>query len=90
MRASLDQQHTLLELQAHDSAIDRLTHRRANLPELARLAELETALAAIDQLTAERQGSLVTVQREQARLENELDMVTRKASSEAGSPAPRS
>jgi uncharacterized protein len=82
MRASLDQQHTLLELQAHDSAIDRLTHRRANLPELARLAELETALAAIDQLTAERQGSLATVQREQARLENEVDMVTRKAASE--------
>jgi uncharacterized protein len=82
MRASLDQQHTLLELQAHDSAIDRLINRRANLPELARLAELETALAAIDQLTAERQGSLATVQREQSRLENELDMVTRKASSE--------
>jgi predicted nucleic acid-binding Zn-ribbon protein len=82
MRASLDQQHTLLELQAHDSAIDRLTNRRANLPELAQVAELGTALAAIDQLTAERQGTLVTVEREQTRLENEVDMVTRKASSE--------
>jgi predicted nucleic acid-binding Zn-ribbon protein len=82
LRASLDQQHALLELQAHDSAIDRLNHRRANLPELAKLAELDTALAAIDQLTAERQGSLATVKREQARLEGEVDMVTRKASSE--------
>ena len=82
MRASLDQQHTLLELQAHDSAIDRLDHRRANLPEIAKLAELDTALAAIDQLTAERQGSLATVKREQGRLEGEVDMVTRKASSE--------
>jgi hypothetical protein len=82
LRASLDQQHTLLELQAHDSAIDRLNHRRANLPELAKVAELDTALAAIDQLTAERQGSLATVKREQARLEGEVDMVTHKASSE--------
>jgi predicted nucleic acid-binding Zn-ribbon protein len=82
LRASLEQQHTLLQLQAHDSAIDRLSNRRANLPEIAKLAELDTALAAIDQLTAERQGSLATVKREQARLEGETEMVTRKAASE--------
>lgn len=82
MRASLDQQHTLLQLQAHDSAIDRLSHRRANLSENAKLAELDTALAAIGQLSAEREGSLATVKREQTRLEGEVDMVTRKAASE--------
>ena len=82
MRASLEQQHTLLQLQAHDSAIDRLSNRRANLPEITKLAELDTALAAIDQLSAERQGSLATVKREQGRLEGEVDMVTRKAASE--------
>ncbi len=82
MEASLEQQHRLLELQAHDSATDRLSHRREHLPEHAQLAELATALAAIDQLTAERQGSLVTVRREHDRLETEIDMVTRKAASE--------
>ena len=82
MEAPLDQQRTLLELQAVDSAIDRLRHRRANLPEQARLAELDTALAAIDQLTAERQGSLTTLRREQERLEAEIDVVARKAASE--------
>lgn len=82
MEASLEQQHNLLELQAHDSAIDRLTHRREHLPEHAQLAELATVLAAIDQLTAERQGTLVTVRREHDRLEAEIDMVTRKAVSE--------
>jgi predicted nucleic acid-binding Zn-ribbon protein len=82
LEASLDQQHTLLELQAHDSATDRLSHRRETLPEHAQLAELGTAQAAIDQLTAERQGSLVTVRREHDRLEAEIDMVTRKAASE--------
>ncbi|MGH2815065.1 MAG: zinc ribbon domain-containing protein, partial [Actinomycetota bacterium] len=35
-----------------------------------------------DQLTAERQGSLATLRREQARLEGEIDMVTRKSTSE--------
>jgi uncharacterized protein len=82
LRASLERQHTLLELQAHDSAIDRLGNRRANLPEIAKLAELDTALAAIDQLSAERQGSLATVSREQARLEGETEMVASKAASE--------
>ena len=82
MDAPLEQQGMLLQLQAHDSAIDRLTHRRGSLPEDAKLAELATALAAVDQLAAEREGSLATVKREQARLEDEVDMVTRKAASE--------
>jgi uncharacterized protein len=82
MQAPVAEQHALLELQAHDSAIDRLGHRRASLPEDVRLAELAEALAAVDQLSAERQGSMATVQREQSRLEDEIDMVTGKASRE--------
>jgi uncharacterized protein len=80
--APVAQQRTLLELQDHDSAIDRLVYRRESLPEHARLAELGTNLAAIDQLTAERQGELATVSREQARLEDEVEMVRRKAQAE--------
>jgi predicted nucleic acid-binding Zn-ribbon protein len=77
-----DQQRALLELQAHDSAIDRLNHRRGSLPEDFRLGELGAALAAVDQLTAERQGSLATVQWDQARLEDEVEMISGKARSE--------
>jgi uncharacterized protein len=80
--APLDQQRTLLELQAHDSAIDRLNHQRGSLPEHARLEQLATNLAAIDQLVAERQGDLATVSREQTRLEDEVEMVRRKAQTE--------
>jgi predicted nucleic acid-binding Zn-ribbon protein len=69
-------------MQGHDSAIDRLLHRRGSLPEDARLAELGQSLAAVDQLAAERDGSLATVRREQARFEDEIEMVTRKARSE--------
>jgi uncharacterized protein len=78
----LEDQRALLELQRHHSAVDRLTARRGSLPEDARLAELAAALAVVDQLAAERDGSLATLQREQARLEGEIDMVTRKAASE--------
>jgi uncharacterized protein len=82
MQAPIAEQHALLQLQAHDSAIDRLRHRRGSLPEDARLAELGDALAAVDQLTAERDGTLATVQRDQSRLEHEIDMVTTKARNE--------
>jgi uncharacterized protein len=82
MQAPVAEQRSLLELQAHDSAVDRLVHRRGSLPEDARLAELGQALAAVDQLTAERDGTLATVRREQKRFEDEVDMVTRKARSE--------
>jgi predicted nucleic acid-binding Zn-ribbon protein len=80
--APVEEQRTLLELQAHNAAIDRLHHRRGALPEDARLAELAGALAELDQLTAEREGLLATVKREQTRLEDEVEMVTGKAASE--------
>jgi len=82
VRAPLDEQRTLLELQAVDAAVDRLNHRRAILPEEAKLTELRTALAAIDQLSAERDGTLVTTKREQAKLEAEVDGLQRKAQAE--------
>jgi uncharacterized protein len=82
MQAPVAEQRTLLEMQGHDSAIDRLVHRRGSLPEDARLAELGQALTAVDQLAAEREGSLATVRREQARFEDEIELVTRKARSE--------
>src|SRR4029453_3450353 len=82
MQAPIAEQRALLQLQAHDSAIDRLEHRRGSLPEDARLAELADGRAAGDQLSGERQGSLATVQRDQSRLEDEIDMVTTKAGNE--------
>ena len=82
MQAPIAEQRALLQLQAHDSVIDRLEHRRGSLPEDARLAELADALAAAHQLTAERDGNLATVQREQSRLEHEIDTITAKARDE--------
>jgi hypothetical protein len=78
----LEDQRALLELQRHDSAVDRLNARRSSLPEDACPAELPSGLAAVDQLAAERRGSLATLQRDQARPEDEIDMLIRKARSE--------
>ena len=47
MKADPDVQQRLLDLQAHDSALARLEHRRRTLPELAVIAEADTRLAAL-------------------------------------------
>jgi uncharacterized protein len=82
MDAPLEEQQALLELQRVDSQIDRLTHRRSSLPEEGKLAELRTALATINQLTAERDGNLTLLKREQSRLEADVDALNRKADAE--------
>ena len=88
MQAPIAEQRALLQLQAHDSAIDRLDHRRGSLPEDARLAELGDALAAVDQLTAERDGTLATVQRDQSRLEHEVDRSPPRPATRRRGPSP--
>jgi predicted nucleic acid-binding Zn-ribbon protein len=82
MKAPLEEQKALLELQRVDSQIDRLDHRRKSLPENLKLSELRTQTEAIAQLAAERDGTLVTVRREQERLEHDIDAISRKAAAE--------
>jgi predicted nucleic acid-binding Zn-ribbon protein len=82
MRAPLEEQRALLELQRVDTTIDRLDHRRVSLPEERKLSELRTQTEAIAQLAAERDGTLVTVRREQERLEHDIDAISRKATAE--------
>ncbi len=62
----------LLRVQEHDTAADRLRHRRATLPELAELAAVETSLARVEAELADASGRLSAVVREERRLEDEL------------------
>ncbi len=48
MPESSERFHRLLEVQDHDTAIDRLLHRRANLTERSELRALEAQIASID------------------------------------------
>jgi predicted nucleic acid-binding Zn-ribbon protein len=43
---------TLLEVQDHDTTLDRLRHRRGTLPELAQLADIEARTRVLDDQTA--------------------------------------
>jgi predicted nucleic acid-binding Zn-ribbon protein len=62
----------LLRVQEHDTAVDQLRHRRANLPELAELALIENELVALERKLAEVARQRDDVARREKRLEAEL------------------
>ena len=68
----------LLVVQEHDSASDRLRHRKETLPSRARLAEVEQALAALEATMADVGGRRDEVVRRQQRHEDELASVEAK------------
>lgn len=75
MKAASDDQLRLLDVQVLDSAIDRLAHRRATLPELE---TIESLAARVDEITddivrAETEDS--DLGREQARVDADVEMV---------------
>ena len=59
-------------MQEHDTATDRLRHRRRTLPELAELAGVEEALVALEQARADASGRRDEVARRQRALEDDL------------------
>ena len=83
MKADPFVQLRLLELQALDSAIDRLDHRRRTLPELAEIARLEGLIAASRDDVVRAQTAVGDLAREQAKFETEIEQVrTRRARDE--------
>lgn len=62
----------LLRVQEHDTAVDRLRHRRSTLPELAELAAVEQSLARVESALKDASARLAAAAREQRRLEDEL------------------
>jgi predicted nucleic acid-binding Zn-ribbon protein len=73
----------LLELQALDSALDRLAHRRRTLPELAEIERLEKAVDALRDDTVRAQTEVSDLARESKKFEDEIEQVrTRRARDE--------
>src|SRR6266550_1409525 len=68
----------LLVVQEHDSAADRLRHRRESLPEQARLTEVKSALAGLEQSLSDVGGRRDEIMRRQQRHEDELASVEAK------------
>lgn len=75
MKADPFAQLRLLDLQALDSALDRLAHRRRTLPELAEITRLDTLLAGSrdDVVRAETEAS--DLARETRKFEDEIGQV---------------
>ena len=70
----------LLELQDHDTAADQLRHRRATLPERARLAEVEARLGELAGRLRGASDERAEHANKQANLEHQIDASkTRKA-----------
>src|SRR5947199_1036954 len=70
----------LLVVQEHDSAADRLRHKKETLPEQARLAEIEKSIAGVDASMADTGGRRDEIARRQQRHEDELSSVEAKIS----------
>jgi predicted nucleic acid-binding Zn-ribbon protein len=75
VKASPDDQLRLLDLQALDSALDRLAQRRRSLPELAEIEQLQNTLADLDDKVVIAQTEDSDLGREQAKLETDIDVV---------------
>jgi predicted nucleic acid-binding Zn-ribbon protein len=63
----------LLEIQSHDTAIDQLRHRRANLAERARLRETEQKLSALDQRSKQAQTQRDELGARQGSIEQQIE-----------------
>jgi uncharacterized protein len=72
----------LLTLQTHDTAADRLRHRRASLPERTALAEQAAARLDVEAQLAEATGRRDEVARDERRLEDEVRSLEAKAKAE--------
>lgn len=73
MKASRTDQLRLLELAEADVALARARHRRATLPELAKLSELGAVRNGVSQELVAAQTVLSDLQAEQERLESDLE-----------------
>ena len=75
MKADPDAQRRLLELQAIDTALAQLAHRRRTLPEHAELDKLAREISRLDDERIRAQVAVDDLDRDIARLEKDVDQV---------------
>ena len=79
LNAALSDQWRLLDLQALDSRVDQLAHRRRTLPEHAAIAELLLRRDEVRDLLVGAQTEDGDIGREQAKAEADVDQVVQRA-----------
>jgi len=75
VKAAPDDQLRLLDLQALDSALDRLAHRRRTLPELATIEELQARVDRLADDVVLLQTEDADLGREQSKIDADVDVV---------------
>lgn len=79
MKADAAAQLRLLDLQAVDTALARLAHRKQNLPEAARLVEHAMQLRAVSDELLDAQSEFEDIEAEQRRLDADVEVVRNRA-----------
>jgi len=79
VKADPDAQRRLLELQAIDTALAQLAHRRRTLPEHAELGRLAREIAVLDDARIKAQVTVDDLDRDIARLEKDTEQVRARA-----------
>ncbi|HEX6497895.1 MAG TPA: C4-type zinc ribbon domain-containing protein [Micromonosporaceae bacterium] len=79
MKADPQAQRRLLDLQAIDTTLAQLAHRRRNLPEHAELDRLSREISALEDERVRAQVAVDDLDRDIARLERDVDQVRTRA-----------
>lgn len=75
MKADPSAQQALLELQAQDSVLAQLNHRRAHLPEHAEIAAADERIRALDSRRIGVQTRVADLERARSKAESEVELV---------------
>lgn len=78
-KATPQDQRRMLDLQALDTRLDQLAHKRKNLAQHARIAELDAQLADLDTAIAASRTSVGDIRREVSKAETDVQMVRDRA-----------
>ena len=84
MKADPDAQRRLLDLQAIDTSLAQIAHRRRTLPELAELDRLARELSALEDERVRAQVAVDDIDRDIARLEKDIEQVRQRADRDRG------
>lgn len=84
MKADPAAQRRLLDLAAADGDLDRITHRRRTLPELAEIGEVEAALQTRRDAVVAADTVIGDLDRDAAKLESEIDAVRAREERDRG------
>ena len=77
--ASAQQQAMLLDLQQHDTVLLQLSHRRSNLPQIAKVAELEANVASLQLRLVAIKTEISDISLSVTKAENDVEQVVARA-----------